>query len=156
MRYSLFIFLMLHSLAVLAVEQVICEPVMLKSQNKNIVLPGVEQSRMMQVYFFKNISAHSIWLDHPEHRSANAGWSSYLRPGHSSALLVNRKNFSMSCAVIKPGKVEYLDCAKEIILCTPKEVTMTTKPRKGTYWLVEDKAWDDLIKSLAKRGVEIK
>jgi hypothetical protein len=89
------------------------------------------------------------------HPSVSAGWSSYLRNGNSSAIWVNRKNFNLSCAVIQPGKLEYLDCAKVISICEPKEVVYQSS-RKGTYWLVEDKPWDDLIKLLGKRGVEIK
>lgn len=139
-----------------AANSEVCLPVTLKMQNKNIVLPGVTQPRTLQVYFFKNISAQSLWLDHPvEQRAASAGWSSYLRAGNASALVVNRKNFTISCAVIQPGKVEYLDCAKVVAVCVPKHMSLNVK-RKGTYWLAEDKVWDSLLAILSKRGVQIK
>ncbi|HSW69602.1 MAG TPA: hypothetical protein VLI69_05580 [Gammaproteobacteria bacterium] len=143
------------SLNVMA-EEDLCVPLDMQSENKEIVLPGPDQTHASQIYFFKNLTEKSIWLDHPVlHPSASAGWSSYLRAGHASAILVNRKNFNLNCAVIKPGKVEYLDCAKAISVCMPKEMTLKSA-RKGTYWLVEDKSWDDLMKALAKRGLELK
>ncbi len=133
-----------------------CVPLEIKSENKEIVLPGPDQPRTSKIYFFKNLTDKSIWIDHPVlHPSMSAGWSSYLRAHNSSALLVNRKNFNISCAVIKPGKLEYLDCAKSIAVCAPKEMTYKTS-RKGTYWLAEDKPWDDLVKAVSKRGVEMK
>lgn len=133
-----------------------CVPVDIKSENKEIILPGPSEPRTSKIYFFKSLTDKSIWLDHPVlHPSVSAGWSSYLRKGNSSALIVNRKNFNLSCALIKPGKVDYLDCAKVISICAPKELIFKTK-RKGTYWLAEDLPWDDLMKAVSKRGVEIK
>ena|SRR5579872_3783826 len=133
-----------------------CTPLEIKSENKEIILPGPDQPRTNKIYFFKNLTEKSIWLDHPVlHPSASAGWSSYLRADHSAALLVNRKNFNLNCAVIKPGKVEYLDCAKVVSVCEPTDVIFKST-RKGTYWLAEDKPWDDLMKALANRGVEVK
>ena len=134
-----------------------CVPVEVKAEGKEIILPGPDQPRTAKVYFFKNLTKQSVWIDHPvtHASSTSAGWSSYLRADNSSAMLVNRKNFSISCALIKPGKVEMLNCAKTISVCMPSEVVMTSS-RKGTYWLAEDKPWDDLLKALNKRGVQIK
>ncbi len=127
-----------------------CTPLIMKSENKEIVLPGPDEPRATKIYVFKNLTAHSIWLDHPVlHPSAGAGWSSYLRTGNTSALWVNRKNFNINCALIKPGKLEYLNCAKSIAICEPKEVKMNPS-RKGTFWLVENKPLDALLKMLAK------
>ena len=139
-----------------AAENQICQSVDVKSENKEIVLPGPTEARTNKLYIFKNLTSKSIWLDHPVlHPSVSAGWSSYLRTGNSSALWVNRKNFNLSCAEITPGKVEYLDCAKVVSVCAPKEVIYKTS-RKGTWWLAEDKPLDDLLKLLSKRGVQFK
>lgn len=139
-----------------AAEKTSCTPVEIKIENKNIILPGPDQPRTSKVYVFKNLTTASIWIDHPvAHPSASAGWSSYLRAGNSSALMLNRKNFAISCAVIKPGKVENLNCAKAISVCMPGNMVITTT-RKGTYWLAEDELWDELVKMMGKRGVEVK
>jgi len=132
-----------------------CTPVVVKVENKNIILPGPqEQSKTStaEVYFFNNISKKSFWLDHPvDHPSASAGWSSYLRPGNWSAMVVNRKNFTISCAEIQPGKVDYQDCAKTIAICMPKQMEVDTK-HKGSYWLVEDKSWDEFVAAVKKHS----
>lgn len=127
-----------------------------KLQNKTIMLPGVGETRSSEIYYFKNLTQQSLWLDHPvEKRAANAGWSSYLRPGKWSALLLNRQNFVISCAVINPGKVDYQHCSKAILVCVPKPKTAVFESkRKGTYWLAEDQAWEDLVVGLGKRGVK--
>lgn len=132
-----------------------CSPVPVQTQDKNIILPGIKEPKTIKGYFLKNISEYSIWIEHPGAKhSASAGWSSYLHPGKWSAILVNRKNFELRCAVIQPGKVKYLDCSKAISICAPKEVK-TKSSRKGTYWLVEDKSWSDLLNQVEKRGIRL-
>src|SRR5262249_38066054 len=87
-------FTFLHSSAMAATENTHCTPLEVKNENKEIVLPGPDESKIGKIYFIKNSTEKSIWLDHPVlHPSVSAGWSSYLRAGHSSAILVNRKDF---------------------------------------------------------------
>lgn len=149
----LLVFLLAISNAVQAASTVTCVPVTLKSIDKNIILLGDDKPHATQIYFMKNISKQSLWLDHPvERRSANAGWSSYFQPGKWSVLLTNRKEFVLSCAVIQPGKVDYQACEKVITVCASPQVVFDSK-RKGSYWLAEDKSWEDLLVALEKRGV---
>jgi len=130
-----------------------CVPVKLKTQGNNIILPGPEEARTGRLYYFKNTSQQSLWLDHPVgHASASAGWSSYLRAGNWAALMMTRKNFAVSCSVINPGNVDEFDCVKAISVCVAKS-TDNIANQKNTYWLAEDKSWDDLVKAMAKRGV---
>ena len=128
-----------------------CTPTkVLKSQNKNIILEGATDTH---VYLIKNHTQKSIWLDHPgKHSGASAGWSSYLKPGDWSALLVEKHDFSVSCSVIAPGKMETLDCAQSLSVCKPMHLAYTSH-RKGTFWLVEGKPWKELLKGLQARGV---
>lgn len=155
--FKVFVIFFLMAKMCFAIEKVTCAPLVLKSQDNNIILPGVENTHTAQIYFIHNTSQQSIWLDHPvENKSAgaSAGWSSYSLPGKWSALLLNRKNFAISCAVIQPGKVEVRNCEKVISVCVPKLPLFDSK-RKGSYWLVEDRTWDDLLKMLEKRGVQL-
>lgn len=150
-----FIILFFVSNATFANAKITCSPIKVESQNKNIILPGIEQRHTTKIYFMKNISDKSLWVDHPvEKRSVSAGWSSYFQPGQWSALLINRKNFAISCALIQPGKVSYQDCGKVISVCVPQKVAFEAK-RKGSYWLVENKSWDDLLKLLEKKGLKM-
>jgi hypothetical protein len=131
-----------------------CLPLSPKIENKNIILPGTEDPKNSVVYFFKNKSLQSVLIDHPlkNNPGMNAGWSSYLRPDHWSALVLNKKEFAVSCVMIQPGKVVTLDCSTIIDVCTPHIISSKT-PLKGNYWLSEDKPWDGFLKTMEKRGV---
>lgn len=132
-----------------------CTPVKVKVVDHNLVLDVPASSLATgQLYFLKNASQQSIWLDKLNKKaSASAGWSSYLRPNNWSALLVDKKEFTLSCAVIKPGNVDYVNCGQAISVCTPAHVTLTTS-RKGGFWVAEDLPWDVFVKMLSKRGVK--
>ncbi|GEM_PF-2372272 len=137
---------------VFAASDLRCLPGPIKTQNKNIVLPGSDENHPV-VYFLHNISKQSIWVDHPSDKkgTAHAGWSSYIQPDKWSALLLNRKGFAISCGVIEPGKVIYQNCASVLSVCTTP-LTVNAK-RKGSYWLVENEIWDNVMPALEKRGV---
>jgi len=130
-----------------------CHSMTLESKDKNVLLKPASQNAYT-IFFIKNNAAKSIWLDHPTHKTANAGWSSYLRPNNWSALLLDTKTFEMSCATIEPGKVNYLVCKDALQICAPSHIAIKTA-HKGSYWLVEDKSWQDLLKGLIKRKVNI-
>lgn len=156
MRHSLIISTFLLSLAwtglSYAAPEHPCAPLEFNVANKDIVLKTNPPPKASQVVFFTNKSQKSIFIDHPSNgRGMGAGWSSYLRPGHWSALALTRENFTVHCSTIEPGNVITQDCSKVISVCTPKNpVTKTTI--KGNFWLTEDKPWDVFIKALEKRG----
>lgn len=133
---------------------VTCEPLKVKMHDKNIVLSFTGDKNSGEVYFFHNLGQQGIWLDHPTNKSMSAGWSSYLRAGNWSAFLLNRKNFEISCSTIQPGHVDSLDCSKVVSACTASKAVFK-KPVKGTYWLGEDKSWDELVKVVTKRGIAL-
>ena len=148
------VFLFISQVAWAASSTLSCVPLSLKAQNKTITLPGVEDPHTTQIYFLQNISQQSLWIDHPTAgKSVSAGWSSYLHPQKWSAILINRKNFVLNCAVIQPGKVDYLNCAKSVKVCVASKTVFHSK-RKGSYWLAEDKEWTELLVALEKRGME--
>ena len=148
-----FLFAMNIAYAVTASPQS-CTPVTFQVENNDIVLTNpLTQRKVSQAYFITNKSSQSIFIEHPTaNPGASAGWSSYLRPGNWSALVLNKKSFAIHCAMIQPGKVIPLDCSKTITVCAPKNLTTKTA-FKGNYWLAEDKNWEGFVKALAKRGV---
>lgn len=128
-----------------------CISAKLKIDHKNLVFL-LPEKKINQVYFIHNRSKQSLWIDHPaEKKGMSAGWSSYLRVGKWSALLLNRNNFVITCATIEPGKVNYRDCSKNIEVCTIPKLTFESK-RKGTYWLIEDKDWEGLMTAFANKS----
>ncbi len=132
-----------------------CSPIKIHSQHNNtMVLNSQADASGPTLYLLKNVSKKSLWLDrYTQHPSASAGWASYLRPEQWSALLLDKKELELSCAVIQPGTVNYVNCVQAISVCVPQHVTVNTK-RKGSYWLIEDKTWDELLRALAKKGVK--
>lgn len=149
-KILLLIFLLSSMSLVHANSFLACPPATVKFEANNIILPGPVQARSAVIYFFRNNTEESLWLDHPvAHPSASAGWSSYIQPGNWSALILNRKNFAISCAVINPGKVDYLECKNAVSVCSPKEINLPK--RKTTYWLIENKPWDELVAAVKKR-----
>lgn len=140
---------------VYAANEFRCVSVPLQSKGNNQVLPGPDKLNGIALYFFKNRTTQSVWLDHPvSHPSLSAGWSSYLRPNRWSAILLTKKNFELQCAAIHPGQVEYYDCKKVIYTCVPESILMNIK-RKGSYWIVEDQPWNEFIQLLQKRGIHL-
>src|SRR5579872_1688727 len=135
-----------------AADDSVCRPAKVTVQNNTLILPGVENSKTTQIYFLKNVSQQSIWVDHPHTKSMNAGWATYLRPGNWAALSLNRKDFVISCASIQPGQVNALNCSHLLSVCLPQKMQMNPSAKPATFWLAEDKPWDDLLVALKKRG----
>jgi hypothetical protein len=127
-------------------------PAKIQKQGQYVILPGPDQADHIQVYYFKNVSKQGVWIDHPiKNPSLSAGWSSYLQAGNGSALALDRKNFAISCAVINPGKVDYLNCSD--VLSIYSEHSKPSNPKqKGSAWIAEDLKWDVLIEKVGKRG----
>lgn len=154
MRNFVIILLFFLTQTVFSAEGPICAPVSVKTFNKMLILPGNKTSPNT-IYFLQNLSERSLWLDHPSDHpgSAKAGWSSYLQPDHWSAILLTQKDFALSCAIIEPGKVIYLDCSKVLAVCIPEKSYLASK-RMGSYWLAENQSLDDLLKIVAKRSLQ--
>jgi len=119
-------------------------PAKISSQGNRIAL----LNEGTKIYLIHNISAKSIWVDHPSKKqSASAGWASFITPGNWSALLIDKKNFIINCSQIKPGEVVDLNCNNTIAVYL---YPMPTQ-KKGTYWLVEDKSYNELLKLLSHK-----
>lgn len=130
-----------------------CEPVNFTMEKNDMALAGNPKTPL-QIFFFTNQSDKSIFLDRvSDNPGASAGWSTYLRPGHWSVLVINKKNFTVHCSMIEPGKVIALNCKDIIHVCTPPNL-LFDKKLKGNYWLVEDKTFEVAIKTLEKKGLK--
>lgn len=154
--FSFFMFFLCVNKVYTASASDSCIPAPIKIENNEIILLGNPLPKTTQIYFFKNKSSQSVFIDHSvANPGASAGWSSYLRPENWSAITLNKKNFAVRCVMIQPGKLVTLNCSHTITICTPKNVETKTK-LKGSYWLAEDKNWEGLVKALEKRGITFK
>lgn len=130
-----------------------CETTPFKIEKNTIILREPAKTDP-GLYFLKNKYDQSIWIDrvNTQNRGMSAGFASYLRPNHWSALISSKPTLIINCAIMTPGKVTPINCDKVLTVCAAVKWTLQKSP-KGTYWLGEDKEWDELAKLLEKRGV---
>lgn len=129
-----------------------CLPIKTETQGKNIVL-GKDSA----VYFFKNISKHAIWLNKvniDSKKGASAGWASFIHSNHWSALATNKNTFVLSCSLMTPNKLDPIDCSSVISVCVPEN--LKAQGITGSFWITEDKPWDDFVESVVKRKIHFK
>lgn len=107
-----------------------------------------------QIFFLFNKSNQTLILDHPSHRSAQAGWSSYLSPNHYSAIAVTKADFNLRCASIhENGQSKVLNCKDVLRVCQPELKSLDV--RSGNFWLAENLPLSVFIKALLKRGIAL-
>lgn len=139
-----FFFFILFISSSFAADSIAFSPAKTSSQGNKVVI----LNEGTKIYLIHNVSAKSIWIDHPtKKQSASAGWASFITPGNWSALLIDKKNFIISCSQIKPGEVVDLNCNNTIAVFLYPISTQ----KKGTYWLVENKSYNDLLKLLSHK-----
>ncbi|MCD6039422.1 MAG: hypothetical protein K0S27_822 [Gammaproteobacteria bacterium] len=127
-----------------------CAPIKIQIENNNLILPGSPQAGASQLFFFKNNSPQSLFIDRAnKNSSTNVGWSTYLRPGNWAALALHQKNITISCVMVQPGKVIPLNCSRTLFVCASPQ-PMISPPSKRTTWLIEDKSWEELAKKIVK------
>jgi hypothetical protein len=101
-----------------------------------------------KVYFIHNTSKQTFWLNHETGQSMSAGWSSQIAPGQWSAILLNTRNFNLTCTQIGSAGVACLNCADLISVCQATNVN--TAKTTGEYWIAENQTYPHLIAQLAK------
>ncbi len=120
--------------------------------NLNYVLNKITPKQIPQVYFLKNKSKYMLVIDHVQKDAgAKAGWSSYLAPGKWSALAVSQTGFSVRCTISQQGKFYQGGCEKLLSVCQP--MAGATINANGSYWVAENKSWQDFIKIMQEKGV---
>ncbi len=113
-----------------------------------------DNNNQPQIFLLHNVSPKNFWLSHPvEPESASAGWGSFFKQAHWSAIMINAKGFLVSCLHIKPGEVHPLNCQSLVHVCRLEGVHIPSS-KAGNYWLVESQTYKQLIIELKKRGIE--
>ncbi len=122
-------------------------------QGSNAVLNVGMPSSSPEVYVFQNVSDKSYWLNHASNPpAASAGWGSQIDPGHYSAMLQIRDNFSINCNSIAPGKATPLNCKQVLKVCHLHNVKLPLDAMGG-FWIAEnEKDSQNLIAAMRQRG----
>jgi len=155
MHRKLFLFCVLFLINIPILFGSECEPFVLQKDKLDIVLTPNTDNPLPQLYFFSNKASSGVFIEQAMNNNpgASAGWSSYLRPGHWSVLLLNKKTLTLHCSTIEPGKVVALNCAETITVCNPNYIV--PRQMKGSAWLAEDKTWEALMKVIEKKGIRL-
>lgn len=102
----------------------------------------------------RNVSKDELIINHVVvHPSASAGWSSYLRPGNYSALMVSQPRFSLICHKMDDGKYIPVSCNKVITTCYFSHFRDEQKVANGTFWVVEDKPLKTVMQEILARKI---
>lgn len=105
------------------------------------------------VYLLQNKSDHDLWLVHDvQDPGASAGWTSLLKVQQFSAIMVDRKQFSLQCVEKKPGAQQYVSCQAVLYVCTWPDPELN-HAKKGTYWIAEDMPFSDLKMTIKNRRI---
>lgn len=107
-----------------------------------------------KIYFIHNISRQSFLLNHDTGRSMSVGWGSEIHPGQWSAVLLNTRNFNLTCTKFTAVNTITLDCGKLITACQLMQVD--TRKARGEYWLAERQRYSQLLLHLKNRGFKLK
>lgn len=110
-----------------------------------------ENAAIPRLYFIKNKSKEGLWVNHPSlpGESAKAGWASFIKPQHWSALLLTKPNFAINCGVIAKDNISYFNCRKFIDVCESGEAI--TAKNTGSYWLIENQPENTFFDKVAER-----
>jgi hypothetical protein len=102
-----------------------------------------------------NLSQSDLWITHPvSDPGASAGFSSHLKAGNWSALLLEKQAFELNCIESVPGHEQQVPCAGLLAACQWPKVKLS-KNNKGTFWAGEDMALSALKAHVGSRGIVI-
>lgn len=116
-----------------------------------------QHTAMPRLYAIKNISKKIIWLTYErKNPGAGAGWDTQLSPQHWSAILITRRQFNLQCHFQnKSGVMMRVPCEHVIRACQFSEF-YSHHPIGGSYWIVENALFHDLIPHIRARGFSLK
>jgi hypothetical protein len=108
------------------------------------------------LFMIHNTSETDLWVTHTvKDPGASAGWSSRLQSGKWSALLLNQKDFELSCIESKPGHEQQVPCTGVLAVCEWSSINKLDKAKDGTYWVGENKSLKGLNAVIGQRGFKL-
>lgn len=103
------------------------------------------------VYLLKNKNDHPIFIDVAEHEGGQAGWLIEVAVGKMSAIKLET-GMAFHCFEKRPGSEMKIDCDYVLEPCK-LSLAQLDKADKGSYWLVENEAYPQLVDKLKRKGV---
>lgn len=148
MNYILSLILMFFASSAIAEEVLPARCTSLLVSGDLVVLPAAKS----MITMIHNLSKNDLWITHPvTDPGASSGWSSHLQAGNWSALVLDGKEFELSCIESRPGHEQQVACSTVVAVC---QWTAAALPEKssGTYWAAENMTLSPLIAYIKRRG----
>lgn len=125
-----------------------CQSKNILFKNNEAILNSELSLKKPQIYLIKSNSSAIVLLDHvKKDAGVGAGWASVLNPDHWSAISIMEKNFALRCMKKTDNGFKKTNC--DILqICQLPARSAKSKHQYGDYWIVEDKTWHDLTKSI--------
>ena len=116
------------------------------------------QAKKDSLVFIHNLTATDLWITHPvQNPGASAGWTTRLRGGNWSALMLNKGPFILNCIESRPGHEQQIPCEGTIAVCKwkGKGVKIPDHDKGTTFWVAEDMSLAALTAAVGARGFVI-
>lgn len=105
------------------------------------------------LYLLHNLTKTTVWVMRAVKKpSASAGWSSRLRPGSWSALVIAERDFVLRCIESTPGHEQVVPCENVIALCQYSKTSFPANDNGSSYWAAEDMTLPEINSNLGRRG----
>ena len=137
-----------YALANSVADTMVCTPYKSALTGKVIEFPKGKQS----LFGINNTSPNTVQLRSiNKSGSAQAGWDSQLQSNHWSVIALSTKGVTFTCL---QGK-KPVSCANVVSICQFSRAEFLTQASAGSYWAAENVTGDNLISSVAKRGIDV-
>ncbi|MFZ2314987.1 MAG: hypothetical protein WAW86_04920 [Gammaproteobacteria bacterium] len=118
-----------------------CSSDQVSANGLKLILNKKMSGNKPQVYAIKNTTDKDVELNHVKPGGMGAGWTSALSAGKWSALALTEKNFNLTCATDNKAT----KCENLLEVCHMKAVKIKAN---GSYWVAENKSWDEIAEKL--------
>ncbi len=111
----------------------------------------------LNLFLFHNVSGGAVLLNRGPEKDpgASAGWASELSSGNWSALAINIRDFTLTCAKTGSGNYEELTCKDVLEACAYSKAVFKAGD-SGSYWVEEDKPLNAVLDGIKSRGIGLK
>ncbi len=130
-----------------------CTPKTVTFFGEYVVLNSSEKDQKFRVYVFYNNAYYPVSFQHlPPAKQVSSGLPSTLEPSHWAAIVVEQKNFVLSCTD-QGGYQTKLPCHEVVHVCE-LAVSPVMLSSQGEYWISENKGSKGaLFSSIRSEGI---
>ncbi len=131
-------------------DTVTCDHQAVSFVKQNAVLSNSKPDQPA-LFILHNVAQQDFWLSHPvDPASASAGWGTFIKQNNWSAIMINSKDFTITCSKTAPGELQSLNCKDALTACQLQSANIPSNSA-GNYWVIENSSYRDMLAALRKR-----